>query len=273
MGVHWIDWILGILLNGAAAGAAYEKRMLTASGAAAATVVGGVIFALGDASWYVTLLAFFISSSLLSKWKKRKKAALEQEYEKGSTRDSGQVLANGGAAAAACIGFALTSSPVWAAAFLGAMASVNGDTWATEVGALSRTQPRHILSGKRLTAGTSGGITPLGTFASLLGSLFMGFCFAAIASMIGDSPIHPLWAMILAGAGGMAGSLFDSLLGATLQRMYTCRVCGNTIEKAVHCGESAQPSRGWNWMNNDAVNFISSCVGAAIAVLIFWISR
>jgi uncharacterized membrane protein len=73
--------------------------------------------------------------------------------------------------------------------------------------------------------------------------------------------------------GGVAGAFADSLIGATLQRMNRCTVCGRLVEQAVHCGQPAERVRGLRWMNNDAVNFISSAAGglaaAAVALLLY----
>ena len=48
----------------------------------------------------------------------------------------------------------------------------------------------------------------------------------------------------------------DSLLGATVQVIYTCPACGKETERhPLHaCGTQTVYKRGWRWMNNDAVN-------------------
>jgi len=55
--------------------------------------------------------------------------------------------------------------------------------------------------------------------------------------------------------------------------MYQCDQCGKEVEKAHHCGQPTVHIRGWKWLDNDAVNFISSLVGAAVAWLLwrFWL--
>jgi hypothetical protein len=70
-------------------------------------------------------------------------------------------------------------------------------------------------------------------------------------------------------AGGLAGSLFDSLLGATVQTIYYCDGCGKETERRVHrCGQATRRLRGWPWLDNDGVNFVASLVGAAVAGLL-----
>jgi uncharacterized membrane protein len=76
---------------------------------------------------------------------------------------------------------------------------------------------------------------------------------------------------VLAVAGGMAGSLFDSLLGATVQGIYYCDRCGRETESARHrCGQATLPVRGWSWLNNDLVNFSASMVGGLVAASLGW---
>ncbi|MVO98486.1 DUF92 domain-containing protein [Paenibacillus lutrae] len=269
-----MDIWIGLLGSVLIAGAAYDKKSLTASGAAAAIVVGTVLYSLGTAAWFGTLIAFFLSSSMLSKYKQKRKAAIESGYAKSGNRDAGQVLANGGLGMLLCIGGALFPHPVWWAAFVGVMAAVTADTWATEIGGLSRTAPRSILTGRKVAAGTSGGVTALGLLATSAGGLFIGgaaWVFGRLGSgaglaAAGPHPLEMLLPLIAAGlAGGIAGSLADSVIGAKWQAMYRCRVCGREIERRTHCGAEAEPLRGWGWMTNDAVNVIGSLIGGAAA--------
>ena len=75
----------------------------------------------------------------------------------------------------------------------------------------------------------------------------------------------------MAGAiGGLAGSLFDSLLGATVQQIYYCDVCQKDTERKIHkCGTETRSLRGWSWLNNDLVNLVASFVGGIMAVAVW----
>lgn len=259
------------------AGAAWKLRALSGSGAAAAILLGtGYVF-LGGPIWFSLLIAFFVSSTLWSKWKKhhRAKAQAESNYAKGSQRDALQVLANGGAGLLLCAAYSVWPEPWLLYAFIGVMASVNADTWATEIGALSRSEPISVRTLRRVPAGTSGGVTPLGTLAALLGGAFIGAAAALLAELplswgaAAAQPAPPGAALLIAGAAaGLAGALADSWLGATVQAMYRCRVCGSDTERAEHCGRAAEPVRGFAWMTNDAVNLLSSLLAGIIAAAI-----
>jgi uncharacterized protein (TIGR00297 family) len=255
---------LGFLLGIVVAGLGWRMRALSTSGAVAAVVTGGLIFGLGGLGWASLLLAFFISSSVLSVVFKGRKTELEGRVAKGSRRDMAQVLANGGLGALLVISHGLLPGEIWPwIAYAGAMAAVNADTWATELGVLSPTAPRLITSGRRVEPGTSGGVTLLGSLASLGGALLIGLIGAAF--MEDDGRL----ALLLASAlGGLLGSLFDSFLGASVQAVYYCPACQKETERhPVHsCGTQTMHLRGWRWLDNDVVNFLCSVTGAAAAL-------
>ncbi|MGW8249589.1 MAG: DUF92 domain-containing protein [Anaerolineales bacterium] len=258
--------LIGFTLGAVIAYLAWRARSLNRSGAWAAVLVGGLIFGLGGFSWAVLLLTFFVSSSALSRLFSAHKTSAGEKFAKGSQRDWGQVLANGGLGAILALAFALLPEQDWLwVAFAGAMASVTADTWATEVGILSTSPPRLITTGKMAEPGTSGGVTPLGYLAVTGGALLIGIMAALF---------NPLTASALIAAAlsaGLAGSTIDSLLGATVQAIYTCPACRKETERhPLHtCGAQTIHLRGWRWLNNDWVNFLCSCIGAATALVVW----
>lgn len=273
--VEVTNWLVGIGGSVFVSGVAYWKRALTAYGALAAVLVGTILYAWGHLAWFGTLLAFFISSSLLTRWKQQKKTILESGYEKTGQRDAGQVFANGGAALALCIANHLYPHPDWWIGYVGVMAAVNGDTWATEIGGLSKTPPRSIITGKEVPKGTSGGVSFLGLLATLFGSLFIGGVAWGL-HLITRQPGSPFsalsvsWFSFIIGTtlAGTVGSLADSYMGARWQVMYRCTVCGKEIERPIHCNQKASRIRGWRFMNNDRVNFLSSLIGGITLLLL-----
>lgn len=245
---------------------AYWRGSLSESGAAGALVVGTLTFGLGGWQWGVLLGVFFVSSSLLSHYKEREKRAAAEKFDKGHRRDAGQVLANGGLGTAVAVLSAFVPNPVvpaaaWFFLFLGVMATVTADTWATELGTLSKRPPRLITTGRLVEVGTSGGVSPLGTAVSFLGGLLIGLT-AGVLTEYGL-----LTTAVMGAFGGLVGSLFDSLLGATVQRIYYSDARQKETEKQFEKdGTPNRPLRGWRWMNNDVVNLISSLVGGFVAV-------
>lgn len=268
----------GLLLSGIIAVAAYRAQALNLSGAVGAVIIGTGIFAFGGLSWGLLLIAFFLTSSLLSRYRGREKQQLEAEkFDKGSRRDMGQTLANGGVALLLAFAHLLWPYAWLLAAFVAAIATVNADTWATELGVLSKTPPRLITTGKVVAVGTSGGVTLLGTLASVGGALLMGLVAALLLggrALLGQaaeiSTTQTLALLFVATLGGLVGSLCDSLLGATVQALYYSPTREKETEKpADRSGMPNEYRRGLRWLNNDAVNFISSVVGAAVGAAVF----
>src|SRR5215213_9462155 len=234
---------------------AYRAHSLDKSGAVAATVVGTIIFGMGGWQWAILLLLFFITSSGLSRAFKKRKVGLNEKFSKGNERDAGQVFGNGGLATffAALHAFYPESILPWVG-FAASLAAVNADTWATELGVLNPAPPRMITNlTKRVEKGTSGGISLVGTLASLAGAAVIALP-AILLLPTGTLPINYFFLLTLA---GLAGSLFDSFLGATVQAMYYCPADQKETEKhPLHtCDTETVHIRGWKWLDNDWVNF------------------
>ena len=259
----------GLLFSSGIGLIAYRRKSLDKSGVLGSIVCGTSIVGMGGWSWGLCLVYFFVSSSLLSSFRVSEKAIVASDkFSKGSRRDLSQVVANGGLATffALCFGFSRTEGRRRRAksGFIGALATATADTWATELGTLSPTAPLLITNGKPVAPGTSGGITPLGTAASALGASSMGFLFWAVEGLCSSFAHTPLLALF----SGMAGSCIDSVLGATLQVMYTCPTCKTETEQHIHhCGTHTEFLRGISWMNNDVVNFIATTVGSIVAIV------
>ena len=239
---------------------AYWRQSLSKSGAFGAMLVGTVIFGLGGPVWGILLGLFFVSSSLLSHFKENEKQAAAEKFDKGHQRDMGQVLANGGLGGVIALLSVLVPSGIWFPLFIGVMATVTADTWATELGTLAKNPPRLITNGRLVEVGTSGGVSLLGTVVSLMGGIIIG-----LAAGLLDADLTLLVGTIIGGLGGLIGSLFDSFLGATVQQIYYCDVCQKDTERRVHkCSHETRPLRGWAWLNNDLVNLFASIIGAFV---------
>lgn len=257
---------LSLLLSIIAGGFGYWRNILAPSGWPGAVLVGTATAGLGGWDWGLLVIVFFASSSALGRLGARRKAAIvAAQWEKGDRRDWGQVLANGGLGAALAGLYAVWPSPLLWNAYVGVLAAVTGDTWATEIGVLSRQTPRLITTSRPVPAGTSGGVTLLGTAAALGGTAAIGLAAIVLQSIFRASWQPTLLPIAL--VGGSVGVLCDSLLGATVQAIRWCPRCRVETERDEHsCGASAVPLRGWRWLRNDAVNALASLAGGLAAL-------
>ena len=185
------------------------------------------------------LLTVFLLTFAATKIGKAKKEQLGTAEDK-SGRNAPQVAANLGIAALAAFplttfisGGVMRSSFEAITAFwsLTALAEAAADTVSSEIGQVLGGEPRLITTLRRVEKGADGGITLWGTLAGLLAALIV----AAVGfwAMRGGQNFLGYWVSIcLCTSGGVFGLLFDSFLGATLERK--------------------------RWLNNDAVNFLST---------------
>jgi uncharacterized membrane protein len=140
--------IVGAILAAVVSGAGWGTRALTAGGAIAAWVIGTIVLGLGGPSCAGVIIVFFVSSVLVSNAGAEIKARPSTMFAKGTRRDAGQVAANGGFPALLAAVYGIdrvlsggaeeTASLALFAAFVGAVAAVTADTWATEIGVVAR---------------------------------------------------------------------------------------------------------------------------------------
>jgi len=261
--------VLGLILSTFIGWIAYRRKSLTWDGWIGAVITGTLTFGFGGWAFGLTLILFFTTSSILSHYKQLRKQALAGEkFEKGGQRDFAQAMANGGIGALISLLFGLAGEPMQLLLlFVGVLATVTADTWATELGILSTSAPRNILTMKPVPRGTSGGISLTGTAAGAVGAFAIGTGFTLIAlAERGHGPM--LWLPLIACIGGTFGNLADSLLGATLQAIYRDPM-GNETERTTSKGSANILARGWRWMNNDAVNLISSLIGGLVTLMLY----
>jgi uncharacterized protein (TIGR00297 family) len=198
--------------------------------------------------WHTALLPLLalVGLTFLSTRLGRKRKEILGTAERRQGRTAAQVAANLGVAAMASSGFVqswlIESGWIRAAVYtpaillalpLAALAEAAADTVSSEIGQVLGGQPRMITTLRRVEPGTDGGVSLIGTLAGVAAA---GIVAAVGAWALGGGPLV-LW---ISAAGGVFGLFFDSLLGATLER------------------------RGW--LNNDAVNFLSTASAAAFAL-------
>lgn len=217
------------------------------------------------------LLAFFITATLLSRVGRARKHRAE-DIAKGGARNAYQVLANGGIATACIVVW--PHAPLAFAAFAGAYAAANADTWGTEIGMLVREPPRSVLTGRPLAAGLSGGVSTAGTVAELAGAFAIAAVAPSAAALAGAGGTAALPLIVAVGAAGVVGALADSVLGATLQERRWCPACARECENDPHaCGTPTVHRRGLAWFGNDGVNGAATATGALVAVAVMLFTR
>jgi uncharacterized protein (TIGR00297 family) len=118
---------------------------------------------------------------------------------------------------------------------LAALAEAAADTVSSEIGQVLGGRPRMITTLRAAEPGTDGAVSMAGTLA--------GAVAAAIVAAAGTWAMRGGWVLFnVSCVGAIFGLLFDSLLGATFERK--------------------------GWLNNDAVNFLSTASAAGFALLL-----
>lgn len=265
--------LVGALLAALLARRGLKKKSLSASGAAAAAFVG--FFTLSSSYRFgLLLLGFYFSGSKLTKVRASVKQQLDANYKPGGQRDAGQVLACSLVATALAVFYCwrfgdddapitFASAPMRSyvlASFIGHYACCAADTWASELGVLSRSEPRLITTLRRVPPGTNGGVSALGLAMSALGGAFIGALY-----YVGSVPSGSAQGQVvtLGAVTGLFGSVFDSVLGATVQATYFDR----STRKICDASNSPDVERvcGVDLLSNEQVNVVSVLVTTAVS--------
>jgi uncharacterized protein (TIGR00297 family) len=118
---------------------------------------------------------------------------------------------------------------------LAALAEAAADTVSSEIGQVLGGRPRMITTLRAVEPGTDGAVSVTGTLAGVIAAASVAG--AGSWAMRGDLSLFGLSCL-----GAIFGLIFDSLLGATFERK--------------------------GWLNNDAVNFLSTASASAFALLL-----
>lgn len=275
----YIRVILAIIIALLLATHGYRKRSLSISGSIAAIVVGFIAFS-GSLRFGFILIVFYYTSSRVTKIKEDIKAKLEMDYQIGGQRSYIQVLSCSLLASIVVIVYYIKigedtddmcvgredclSLQLWGM-YIAHYACANGDTWASELGILSKVPPRLITSLwlRQVPPGTNGGMSLGGTLASAAGGAAIGLLHFLLTHLhhvvAGTSVACPQYPVLAFGAlAGLIGSLIDSLLGATCQATYYSKE-----RKAIVRDPRSVPPEdldhicGLDILSNEAVNAIS----------------
>jgi uncharacterized membrane protein len=146
-------WLAAAILASGAGLTAWRRDALSSSGAMGAAAVGTAVFGAGGPRASALLLTFFGSSTLLSRSSGQNSTTgqdsttTQSHDQSGPRRTLTQVLANGSVPAALALLSLRARSPRLMAAYVGALAAANADTWATEIGRRGKAPPRMITTG------------------------------------------------------------------------------------------------------------------------------
>ena len=229
---------------------AKQFQSLSFSGALSGFLVGILIF--GSGGWVLIspLVFFFISSSLLSAIKNKP----------SSKRDALQILANGGIPTFFALSYFFFKDQIFLLGFLGSLSASTADTWATEIGFLSKKRPYLIFTSTKVDKGTSGSVSLLGTFGSIMGALFIGLISYYILEFN-----HSIALITFAGC---LGSLTDSILGRYLQGKFYCIKSNKVVEQRFQFDAENALISGFKWIDNNLVNFIANLSSSVAIILI-----
>lgn len=239
----------------------YSRGMVNRSGLIAGISVGSLFVLTGGYSAVVMLLTFFSLGSVFTKYKYSYKKEIGAAEPRGGARDWRNVLSNLFFPSLSLYLHHITADRAYLLAFLSSISCSLADTLASELGPLDRRGPWMITSFRKVPHGTSGAISIVGTLSSFLGSFIIPL-EALIFSMIDST------ALILSSTLGFLSSIFDSLLGATLQAKFLCERDGSLVEDPSLCDGRAARLSGLPWLDNHSVNLISTGFGFSIALIL-----
>ena len=260
-----------------------RKKSLDTSGAIAASVVGFASFACSYRMGLILILFYYVSSKL-THFREDVKAKLEEGHQQGGQRNFLQVFASSLLATiVACLYFCYCGEDsyisfsskgtstlpayLWSA-YVAHYACCTADTWASELGVLSTSKPRLITTLREVPSGTNGGISLLGTAASVAGGFFIGLIFWFIPIVFWyDYTLYLQYPMVIVSTiCGLLGSMIDSLLGATVQATYYSNERKCIVKKKTDSKDSSIVLvSGYDFITNEFVNFLSTLITMFLA--------
>ena len=163
-----------------------------------------------------------------------------------------QVWSNGFWYAICIILWFASDSMLFLIAAISSMAFSTADTWSSEIGG-NRVKGTtwQLWSFKQVAPGVEGGISIVGTFASVLGACIIGIVFLVFNL---EMPI--IYSIIII-ASGFVGSFVDSIIGTYIQ--------GNDLNKRI----SSVFNNSIKTFDNNLTNFVSSGFSSLVAIIVF----
>ena len=176
-------------------------------------------------------------------------------------RTGRQLLSVGLAATICLIIYYFTQIQLFYVLYFVALTEQFSDSMASDIGRLTRGKNVDIIKFKPVEKGLSGGVSLLGTVCALIASallLLIPLLFKTVT----------VQCFLTATAIAFFGTLVDSVLGSLFQALYRCQVCGAMTETNVHCECRASLVKGVKWLDNTAVNFVTSFITCGVGCLL-----
>ncbi len=216
------------------------------SGYISMIIISYSLILLNETKYLLLLFLMFLSSSILTKWKKNyKEQILKTKVQHQGPRTAMQAFCNLGPSCILMICYMIFKNEAFLIASCSSIASSNADSWASEIGVLSKKNPILITNFKPISPGLSGGISIIGSIGGVLGAFF-------IALMCLILEVEKSW--ITVGLLGSIGMFIDSFLGATLQEKFVDNL--NNVSEIP----STKFFSGIKGIDNHWVNFISNSI-------------
>lgn len=235
---------------------AFQKESITPDGMVAALLTAVTLYTLGGFLLGASLILFFILGTGVSKMKTKEKSDAEKKQEHTGARNWKQVLANSLPAVLLSWMYFFTKESVYLFLAFTVFSAAASDTFSSEIGMMSKGKVYHILTGKPLPMGVSGGVTLQGLVAGFVGSVLL-----SLPILLSFSAEEYLLGVLL----GFLGTIIDSILGASLQRKYV-DLSGKLQDIPVHARDL--PKKGFKMISNNAVNLLSLTLVALVGYLV-----
>jgi len=230
---------LALLICGALAGVALWRRSLDIAGAVAAVLLGAAMATFGGWTALLVLLTFYVLGTGATKLGRGVKEQRGIAQERGGRRSVVHVMANATVALACAPLTMVADASVSAAARIGlvaALATAAFDTVSSEIGKAWGRRTYLPTSLQSVAPGTEGAISAEGTLAGAGGALVV-----ALVALVPRPLLFGALDVVVVVVGALVGAMFESFAGAWLA----------STRREV---------------NNHALNFANTAVGALVAI-------
>ena len=233
-------WIEAILVNSILVYLFKGLPILTPAGWIHAATLGTLLW--GSMGWqgWMSVVIYLCLGSLVTKLGQLQKEKRGIAEKRGGRRGPQNVWGSSivGTGLALLCGAGLEPKELLEIGFAASFTAKLSDTFGSEIGKLWGRKTFLIVNFKPVPPGTEGGISAIGTLASLLGSILM-VAFMFVLRII-PSWMIALWVIAI----GLISTLFESIIGALFQNKL-------------------------RWLSNETVNMVQTLLAAILAMICY----